>query len=78
MIILTNSLEIHISEIRGSVLKFLESGNENTATFGADDFRQNSNIYVIVYFRTSKAVKFYLLRSPKNHKYKVITELQPE
>ena len=56
--------------IRGSVLKFLESGNENAATFSADDFCQNSNIYVIVYiYRTSKAVKFYLLRSSKNHKY---------
>ena len=56
--------------IRGSVLKFLESGNENTATFSADDFCQNSNIYVIVcLYKTSKAVKFYLLISSKNHKY---------
>ena len=56
--------------IQGSVLKFLESGNENTATFSADDFCQNSNIYVMVcVYRTSKAVKFYLLRSSKNHKY---------
>ena len=56
--------------IRGSVRKILESGNENTATFSADDFSQNSNIYVIVcVYRTSKAVKFYLLRSSKNHKH---------
>ena len=57
-------------KLRGSVLKFLESGKENITTFSSDDFCQNSNIYVIVcVYRKSKAVKFYLLRSSKNHKY---------
>ena len=67
-VIIIKGYEVHL--LRGSVLKFLHSGNENTATFSADDFCKNSNIYLIAcVYRTSKAVKFYLLRSSKNHKY---------